>query len=85
MLGAVLAHVFFFAEQSDIHSLRAVRPTRTKSTFLTTELYEASQRTHREHSPNEVLGKVPVRSCRECHQKTADHLFVDKQWSRVPS
>ena len=31
---------------------------------LPTELDEASQRTHREHSPNDVVGKVPVRSCR---------------------
>ena len=38
----------------------------------------------REHAPNDVVGKVPVRSCRECHQETADHHFVDRQWSRVP-
>ena len=25
------------------------------------------------------LVKVPVRSCRECHQKTAEHQFVDRQ------
>ena len=53
--------------------------------LLPTELVEASQRTHREHSPNDVVVKVPVRSCRECHQETADHQFVDKQWIRVPS
>ena len=51
--------------------------------LLPTDLDEASQRTHREHSPSDVVGKVPVRSCRECHQKTADHQFVNKQWSRV--
>ena len=51
--------------------------------ILPTDLDEASQRTHREHSPSDVVGKGPVRSCRECHQKTADHQFVDKQWSRV--
>ena len=44
----------------------------------------ASQRAHREHAPNEVVGKVFVRSCRECHQKTAEHQFVDRQRSRVP-
>ena len=46
-----------------------------------TELDEASQRTHREHSPNDDVGKISVRSCKECHQKTAEHHFVDKQWS----
>ena len=25
-----------------------------------------------------------MRICRECHQKTAEHQFVDRQWSRVP-
>ena len=35
-------------------------------------------------APNDVVGKVPVRSCRECHQKTAEHQFVDRQWRRVP-
>ena len=45
-----------------------------------TELDEASQHTHREHSPNEVVGKVPVQSCRGvCHQKTAEHQFVVRQ------
>ena len=34
-------------------------------------------------APNDVVGKVPVRSCRECHQKTAEHHFVNRQWSRV--
>ena len=33
----------------------------------------------REHAPNDVVVKVPVRSCRECHQKTAEHQFVDRQ------
>ena len=47
--------------------------------LLPTELNEASQRTHREHSSNEVVGKVPVRSCRESYQKTAEHQFVDRQ------
>ena len=42
------------------------------------------QRAHREHAPIDVVVKVPVRSCRECHQKTAEHHFVDRQWSRVP-
>ena len=51
--------------------------------LVPTDLVEASQRTHREHSPSDVEGKVPVRSCRECHQETADHQFVDKQLSRV--
>ena len=32
-----------------------------------------------EHALNDVVRKVPVRSCRECHQKTAEHQFVDKQ------
>ena len=36
------------------------------------------------HAPNDVVEKVPVRSCRECHQKTTEHQFVDRQWSRVP-
>ena len=40
-------------------------------------------RSHREHAPNDVVGKVPVRSCSECHQKTAEHHFVNRQWSRV--
>ena len=53
--------------------------------LLPTDLDEASQRTHREHSPSDVDWKVPVRSCRECHQVTADHQFVDKQLSRVSS
>ena len=47
--------------------------------LLPTELVEASQRTHREHSPNDVVVKVPVRSCRVCHQKSAEHQFVDRQ------
>ena len=54
-------------------------PYKNEVYLLPTELDEASQRTHREHSPNEVVGKVPVRSCREFHQKTAEHQFVDKQ------
>ena len=28
--------------------------------------------------------KVPVQICRVCHQKTTEHQFVDRQWSRVP-
>ena len=55
------------------------QPYKNEVYLLPSELDEASQRTHREHSPNEVVGKVPVRSCRESHQKTADHQFVDKQ------
>ena len=31
----------------------------------------ASQRIHREHAPNNVVGKVPVRSCSECNQNTS--------------
>ena len=34
---------------------------------------------HREHAPIDVVGKVPVRSCREYHQKTAEHNFLDRQ------
>ena len=41
-------------------------------------------RSHKEHAPNDVVGKVPVRSCSECHQKTAEHHFVDRQCSSVP-
>ena len=47
--------------------------------LLPTDLDYASQRTHREHSPNDVVGKVPVQSCRVCHQKTAEHKFLDRQ------
>ena len=47
--------------------------------LLPTELVEASQRTHREHSPNDAVVKVPVRSCRVCHQKSAEHQFLDRQ------
>ena len=47
--------------------------------LLPSELDEASQRTHREQSSNEVVGKVPVRSCREFYQKSAEHQFVDRQ------
>ena len=36
------------------------------------------------HAPIDVVGKVPVRSCRDCHQKTSEHQFVDRQRSRVP-
>ena len=34
--------------------------------------------------PIDFVVKVPLRSCRECHQKTAKHQFVDRQCSRVP-
>ena len=47
--------------------------------LLPTELVEASQRTHREHSPNDVVVKVLVRSCRVYHQKSAEHQFVDRE------
>ena len=30
-------------------------------------------------APNDVVGKVPMCSCRECHQKTTEHQFVDRQ------
>ena len=29
-----------------------------------------------EHAPNDVVGKVTVRSCRECHRKTEGHQFL---------
>ena len=47
--------------------------------YLLPTLIEASQRTHREHSPNDVVVKVLVRSCRVYHQKSAEHQFVDRQ------
>ena len=47
--------------------------------LLPTELVEASQRTHREHPPNDVVVKVLLRSCRVYHQKSAEHQFVDRQ------
>ena len=47
--------------------------------LLPTDLGEASQRTHREHFTNDVVVKVPVRSCRVYHQKSAVHQFVDRQ------
>ena len=31
------------------------------------------------HAPIDVVGEVPVRSCREYHQKTTEHQFVDRQ------
>ena len=40
---------------------------------------DVPQRAHREHAPNDVVRKVPVRICRECHQKTSEHQFVDRQ------
>ena len=31
------------------------------------------------HAPIVIVEKVPMRICRECHQKTAEHQFVDRQ------
>ena len=43
------------------HSFREhCHPYKNEVYFLTTELYEASLRTHREHSPNDVVRKVTV-------------------------
>ena len=31
------------------------------------------------HAPIVIVEKVPVWSFRECHRKTAEHQFVDRQ------
>ena len=55
--------------------------------LLPTELDEVSQRTHREHSPNGVVGKVPVQSLRvsSVDRRTAARGQTVKQCTELQS
>ena len=65
-------------ETSELHAFHLAQILRAQTT-RSQVFKSASQRAYREHAPNDVVEKVPVRSCRECHQKTAEHHFVDRQ------
>ena len=52
-----------------------VRTLRTKLGVSRQRLATSSK----SHQTPGIAEKVPVRSCRECHRKTAEHHFVDKQ------